>query len=54
LACLEDYTIGFRQSPEYQHWKALLHHFCDPFPIVEHYGESLVSRDAEVFLQADE
>jgi heme-degrading monooxygenase HmoA len=35
---LEDHTIGFRTSPEYQEWKALLHHFYDPFPTVEHYG----------------
>lgn len=34
---LEDHTIGFRQSPQYQEWKALLHHFYDPFPVVEHY-----------------
>lgn len=34
---LEDHTIGFRQSPEYQRWKALLHHFYDPFPTVEHF-----------------
>ncbi len=34
---LEDHTIGFRQSPEYQRWRSLLHHFYDPFPIVEHY-----------------
>ena len=34
---LEDHTIGFRQSGEYQTWKKLLHHFYDPFPIVEHY-----------------
>jgi heme-degrading monooxygenase HmoA len=34
---LEDHTIGFRQSSEYQEWKRLLHHFYDPFPIVEHY-----------------
>ena len=34
---LEDHTIGFRGSREYQEWKALLHHFYDPFPIVEHY-----------------
>jgi heme-degrading monooxygenase HmoA len=36
-AKLEDHTIGFRQSSEYQRWKALLHHFYDPFPTVEHY-----------------
>jgi len=34
---LEAHTVGFRGSPEYQEWKALLHHFYDPFPIVEHY-----------------
>ncbi len=34
---LEDHTVGFRGSPEYQQWKALLHHFYDPFPTVEHY-----------------
>jgi heme-degrading monooxygenase HmoA len=34
---LEDHTIGFRQSAEYQQWKQLLHRFYDPFPNVEHY-----------------
>jgi heme-degrading monooxygenase HmoA len=34
---LENHTIGFRQSAQYQEWRALLHHFYDPFPIVEHY-----------------
>lgn len=34
---LEAHTIGFRQSDQYQEWRALLHHFYDPFPIVEHY-----------------
>lgn len=34
---LEDHTVGFRESTEYQEWKALLHHFYDPFPVVEHY-----------------
>ena len=34
---LEDHTLGFRGSPEYQRWKDLLHHFYDPFPTVEHY-----------------
>lgn len=34
---LEGHTVGFRMSPEYQRWKALLHHFYDPFPTVEHY-----------------
>jgi heme-degrading monooxygenase HmoA len=34
---LEDHTVGFRQSTQYQRWRALLHHFYDPFPEVEHY-----------------
>jgi heme-degrading monooxygenase HmoA len=34
---LEDHTRGFRGSPQYQRWKALLHHFYDPFPTVLHY-----------------
>ena len=34
---LEDHTIGFRQSRQYQDWKKLLHHFYEPFPTVEHY-----------------
>lgn len=36
---LEDHTIGFRQSPEYQEWKKLLHHFYNPFPQVEHFEQ---------------
>jgi heme-degrading monooxygenase HmoA len=35
---LEDHQVGFRQSARYQDWKALLHHFYDPFPTVLHYG----------------
>lgn len=35
---LEDHTEGFRQSEPYQRWKALLHHFYDPFPEVAHYA----------------
>ena len=34
---LEDHTEGFRNSEGYKEWKRLLHHFYDPFPIVEHY-----------------
>ncbi|MGC2164274.1 MAG: antibiotic biosynthesis monooxygenase [Silvibacterium sp.] len=38
---LESHTIGFRQAANFLEWKALLHHFYDPFPVVEHY-ENLV------------
>jgi heme-degrading monooxygenase HmoA len=34
---LEDHTKGFRGSAEYQQWRALLHHFYEPFPTVEHF-----------------
>ncbi|MEH2439284.1 antibiotic biosynthesis monooxygenase family protein [Nostoc sp.] len=34
---LESHTVGFRGSAEYQEWKKLLHHFYEPFPIVEHF-----------------
>jgi heme-degrading monooxygenase HmoA len=37
-ATLEDHTVGFRQSPQYQEWRTLLHHFYDPFPTVLHYA----------------
>jgi len=37
---LEDHTVGFRESEQYQEWQRLLHHFYEPFPVVEHY-ESL-------------
>jgi heme-degrading monooxygenase HmoA len=38
---LEDHTVGFRSSSEYQEWKALLHHYYDPFPAVEHYESAI-------------
>lgn len=36
---LEAHTEGFRKSPQYLEWKRLLHHYYDPFPIVEHYAQ---------------
>jgi heme-degrading monooxygenase HmoA len=41
---IEDHTIGFRSSQEYQEWRRLLHHFYDPFPIVEHFVEVELSK----------
>lgn len=40
---LEDHTEGFRGSPEYERWKALLHHFYEPFPEVWHYAPADLS-----------
>jgi len=36
---VEDHTVGFRGSAEYQRWRELLHPFYDPFPTVEHFVE---------------
>ncbi|TQN41621.1 heme-degrading monooxygenase HmoA [Blastococcus colisei] len=44
---LEDHTEGFRGSPVYQDWRALLHSFCAPFPIVEHYATVLTAEPEE-------
>ena len=35
---LEDHTVDFRQSAQYQEWRKLLHRFYDPFPTVLHYS----------------
>ena len=35
---VEHHEVGFRQSPQYQEWRQLLHHFYDPFPTVLHYA----------------
>lgn len=34
---IEHHTEGFRGSPEYGRWRALLHEFYEPFPRVEHF-----------------
>jgi heme-degrading monooxygenase HmoA len=36
------HEVGFRGSDRYQQWKALLHGFYAPFPVVQHYGASVV------------
>lgn len=40
---LEDHTEGFRGSDRYATWKALLHPFYDPFPLVEHFAAPVVA-----------
>ena len=47
---LEDHTVGFRQSSQYQKWKKLLHHFYEPFPTVEHYEKV---NNVQLFIRAD-
>ncbi len=42
-ASLADHVDGFRGSPEYAEWKALRHHFYDPFPEVVHFGEPVAA-----------
>jgi heme-degrading monooxygenase HmoA len=52
-ARLEDHTEGFRGSPAYERWRALLHHFYEPFPTVEHY-EPVVRVDEPAGADAQE
>lgn len=40
---LEDHTVGFRGSAGYAEWRRLLHHFYEPFPLVEHYEQVLTA-----------
>jgi heme-degrading monooxygenase HmoA len=42
---LEDHTVGFRQSPRYETWRALLHRFYEPFPLVEHFGANVLDSE---------
>ena len=49
---LEDHTVGFRGSAQYQEWRRLLHHFYDPFPTVEHYAQVYAGGSANSPAQA--
>lgn len=44
---LEDHAVGFRSSAQYEEWRSLLHHFYEPFPVVEHYEVVLQNRRDE-------
>lgn len=44
---IEDHTEGFRKSAAYQEWKALLHPFYDPMPIVEYYQPQMLLKKNE-------
>jgi len=37
---IEDHIEGFRKNEEYNKWKKLLHHYYNPFPLVEHYEQT--------------
>ncbi|GAB5482419.1 antibiotic biosynthesis monooxygenase [Sphingorhabdus sp. EL138] len=40
---VEAHRNGFRKSPEYAQWRALLHDFYDPMPSVTYFGETIFS-----------
>lgn len=40
---VESHRDGFRKSPEYEKWCALLHDFYDPMPSVTYFGNSIFS-----------
>ena len=44
---LDDHTEGFRGSPAYEEWRAALHHFYDPFPVVEHFEAVVTAGTSE-------
>lgn len=41
---LEDHTVGFRQSPEFAQWRAIVGPFFAGAPVVEHFD--LVAKSA--------
>lgn len=41
---VDAHETGFRGSDRYLAWRALLHHFYDPFPTVLHYGPDIATR----------
>lgn len=38
---VEAHTQGFRGSDRYALWREKLHHFYDPFPVVQHFGQPI-------------
>jgi heme-degrading monooxygenase HmoA len=44
---LQAHTEGFRGSDRYVQWKALLHHFYDPFPTVQHFEQVYASHTVQ-------
>ncbi|GAA5630563.1 hypothetical protein Acal02_01169 [Acinetobacter calcoaceticus] len=44
---IEHHTEGFRKSAAYQEWKALLHPFYDPMPMVEYYQPCMLLKKKE-------
>jgi heme-degrading monooxygenase HmoA len=38
---VEAHTQGIRGTQRYEKWRELLHHFYEPFPVVQHYGRPL-------------
>jgi heme-degrading monooxygenase HmoA len=49
---LEDHTKGFRGSAAYEEWRVLLHHFYDPFPVVDHYDDIVAVPEGTVATNA--
>ena len=42
---VEAHTTGFRGTEPYERWRALLHRFYDPFPVVEHFVDAIATRE---------
>ncbi len=39
---VEAHEVGFRGSERYLEWQKLLHRFYEPFPVVQHFGSSVI------------
>lgn len=39
--CIADHRDGFRRSDRYEEWRSALHHFYEPMPRVEYFGDPL-------------
>ena len=37
---IANHRDGFRTSQRYEHWRALLHHFYDPMPVVGYFEDA--------------
>ena len=40
-ATVSDHVEGFRQSPAFERWRSLTHHFYDERPVVTHFESPL-------------
>ena len=50
---LEDHTVGFRESQDFQEWRRLLGHFFEPGTVVEHFEAVALAAAPEAHTPAE-